>query len=148
MFGSNIKGMEWNYFITILLLDPYFKINCWIYRDILGVIVKKFIKFNFIASYFFQFLRTKIWDFKRIKKSKSMFGNCFFPLFSVFKNNFLFLKLKNLFGNSKWAENKNCFQNSICEGNWKHAKGCFQFLIFKSQWKHAFNLINLSYLMS
>ena len=48
---------------------------------------------------------------------KGMFGNCFFPLFYVFKNNFLFLKLKNLFGNSKWAENKNCFQNSICERN-------------------------------
>ena len=50
-------------------------------------------------------------------KNKGMFGNCFFPLFSVFKNNFLFLKLKNLFGNSKWVENRNCFQNSICEGN-------------------------------
>ena len=48
---------------------------------------------------------------------EGMFGNCFFPLFSIFKNNFLFLRLKNLFGNSKWAENKNCFQNSICEGN-------------------------------
>ena len=77
-----------------------------------------------------------------------MFGNCFFLLFSIFKNNFLFLRLKNLFGNSKRAENKNCFQNSICEGNWKHVKGCFQFLIFKSQWKHAFNLMNLSHLMS
>ena len=52
-----------------------------------------------------------------IIKNKGMFGNCFFPLFFVFKNNFLFLRLKNLFGNSKWAENKNCFQNSICEGN-------------------------------
>ena len=49
--------------------------------------------------------------------TKGMFGNCFFPLFSVFKNNFLFLRLKNLFDNSKLAENKNCFQNSICEGN-------------------------------
>ena len=39
---------------------------------------------------------------------KGMFGNCFFSLFSVFKNNFLFLRLKNLFGNSKWTENKNC----------------------------------------
>ena len=48
---------------------------------------------------------------------KGIFGNCFFPLFSVFKNNFLFLRPKNLFGNSKWAENKNCFQNSIYEGN-------------------------------
>ena len=51
------------------------------------------------------------------KKTKGMFGNCLFPLFYVFKNNFLFLRLKNLFGKSKWAENKNCFQNSICEGN-------------------------------
>ena len=41
--------------------------------------------------------------------SKAMFGNFFFPLFFIFKNNFLFLRLKNLFGNSKWTENKNCF---------------------------------------
>ena len=47
----------------------------------------------------------------------STFDNCFFPLFSVFKNNFLFLKLKNLFGNPKWLENKNYSQNLICEGN-------------------------------
>ena len=32
--------MELNHFITILLLDPYFKINCWIYSGILGVLVK------------------------------------------------------------------------------------------------------------
>ena len=51
------------------------------------------------------------------KKPTGVFGNCFFPLFSVFKNNFLFLRLKNLFSNSKWTENKNCFQNSICERN-------------------------------
>ena len=51
------------------------------------------------------------------KKTKDMFSSCFFPLFSVFKNNFLFLRLKNLFGNPKWTENKNCSQNSICEGN-------------------------------
>ena len=38
-----------------------------------------------------------------------MFGNCFFPLFSILKNNFLFFRLKNLFGNSKWIENKNFF---------------------------------------
>ena len=54
---------------------------------------------------------------KEKKELKGMFGNCFLSLFSVFKNNFLFLRLKNLFGNSKLAENKNCFQNSICEGN-------------------------------
>ena len=33
-----------------------------------------------------------------------MSGNYFLPLFSVFKNNFLFLKLKNLFGNPKWIK--------------------------------------------
>ena len=27
--------------MTILLLDPYFKIKGWIYRDILGVLVKE-----------------------------------------------------------------------------------------------------------
>ena len=26
--------------MTILLLNPYFKINGWIYRDILGVLIK------------------------------------------------------------------------------------------------------------
>ena len=35
-----------------------------------------------------------------------MFGNYFISLFYVSKNNFLFLKLKNLFGNPKWTENK------------------------------------------
>ena len=33
--------MEWNHFTTILLLDPYFKIKGWIYRGILGVLIKK-----------------------------------------------------------------------------------------------------------
>ena len=32
--------MEWDHFITILLLDFYFKINGWIYRGILRVLVK------------------------------------------------------------------------------------------------------------
>ena len=45
---SNMEGIEWNHFITILLLDPYFKINSWIYSGILRVLVKKIIKFNFI----------------------------------------------------------------------------------------------------
>ena len=34
-----------------------------------------------------------------VLNTKGMFGNCFSPLFSIFKNNFLFLRLKNLFGN-------------------------------------------------
>ena len=46
-----------------------------------------------------------------------MFGNYFFPLFFVSKNNFLYLRLKNLFDNPKWTENKNRSQNSICEEN-------------------------------
>ena len=71
--------------------------------------------------------------YQTMKNTRDMFGNCFFLLFSVFKNNFLFLKLKNLFDNPKWTKNKNYYHNSIYEGNWKHAKGCFQFLIFKSQ---------------
>ena len=41
MFGSNIEGIELNHFMIILLLDPYFKIKSWIYRGILGVLVKK-----------------------------------------------------------------------------------------------------------
>ena len=36
-----MERMEWNHFMTILLLDPYFKINGSIDRDILGVLVKK-----------------------------------------------------------------------------------------------------------
>ena len=46
-----------------------------------------------------------------------MFGNCFSSLFSVYKNNFLFLRLKILFGDPKWTKNKNYSQNSICEEN-------------------------------
>jgi len=45
---------------------------------------------------------TKHMEKRKTKENKSkeirdMFGNCFFPLFFVFKNNFLFLRLKNLF---------------------------------------------------
>ena len=36
--------------MTILLLDYFFKKNDWIYKYILGVLVKKFIKSNFILS--------------------------------------------------------------------------------------------------
>ena len=35
------RGNGTESFLTILLLDPYFKIKSWIYRDILGVSVKK-----------------------------------------------------------------------------------------------------------
>ena len=62
--------------------------------------------FSCVFSFSFLGVIFLFWEYK------GMFGNYFFPLFSVFKNNFLFLRLKNLFGNSKWVENKNCFQNS------------------------------------
>ena len=36
---------------------------------------------------------------KNCQNIKGMFGNYFFPLFSVSKNNFLLLRQKNLFSN-------------------------------------------------
>ena len=39
LFESNIEKMEWIHFMTILLLDHYFKIKGWISRDILGVLI-------------------------------------------------------------------------------------------------------------
>ena len=39
LFESNIEGMEWNHFMTILL-DSYFKIKGWIYRGILRLLIK------------------------------------------------------------------------------------------------------------
>ena len=36
-----MKCMEWNHFMTILLLNSYFKIKGSIYMDILGVLAKK-----------------------------------------------------------------------------------------------------------
>ena len=59
LFGSSIEGNEWNHFMTILLLDFYFKINGWVYGCILRVLVKKFIKSNFIPSHFSQFWGNK-----------------------------------------------------------------------------------------
>ena len=67
LFRSNIEEMEWNHFITILLLDPYFKINDWIYRGIFGVLIKKIIKSNFIPP---NFGGIKIWGFKKIKNNE------------------------------------------------------------------------------
>ena len=32
--------MEWNHVMIILLLDSYFRINGWIYKGILGILVK------------------------------------------------------------------------------------------------------------
>ena len=41
LFGSNMEEMEWNHFMTILLLDPYFKIKSWIHMSILGILEEK-----------------------------------------------------------------------------------------------------------
>ena len=51
---------------------------------------------------FWYLVAKKMQKKKKTKKQKNkniIFGNCFFPQFSVFKNNFLFSKAKNLFGN-------------------------------------------------
>ena len=66
LFGSNIERMEWNHFMTILLLDSYFKIKGWIYKGILEVLVKKNIKSNFILSNSSQFQEE--WKFKILRK--------------------------------------------------------------------------------
>ena len=52
-------GIKCNHLLIILLLDPYFKINGWVYGGILRVLVKKFIKSNFIPSHFSQFWGNK-----------------------------------------------------------------------------------------
>ena len=61
-----MKGIEWNYFMIILLLDIYFKIKCWIYRGILGALVKKLlnlISFPLIPSNF-----GEKWKFEVLRK--------------------------------------------------------------------------------
>ena len=51
------------------------------------------------------------------KKNKSMISNCFFFLIFLilcFKNNFLFLKLKNLFGTTQnWQKTKIVFKTQF-----------------------------------
>ena len=77
--GSGINGMKLNHFMTILLLNPYFKIKCWIYRGILEFLVK--ISLNLILfphtpapPTFLPISRgMKIWDFKGIEKNEYSF---------------------------------------------------------------------------
>ena len=66
--------------IVILLLDPYFKINDWIYRGIFGILVKKVIKSNFISSNSFQFQGE--WKFEVLKEYKWM-SVPFYPFYSL-----------------------------------------------------------------
>ena len=65
----NIERMEWNHFIIILLLDPYFKIKGWIY-EYFGSFSKKFIKSNFIPSHFSKFQEE--WKFEVLRKYSGM----------------------------------------------------------------------------
>ena len=62
--------MKWNQFITILLLDPYFKINGWIYRGILGVLVKNSLNQIPFLPIPPNFGRMKIWGFKGIERNE------------------------------------------------------------------------------
>ena len=62
--------MKWNYFMTILLLDPYFKIKCWIYRGILGVLVKNSLNLIQFSPNLPISEEMKIWGFKGIEKSE------------------------------------------------------------------------------
>ena len=52
-----MEEMELNHFMKILLLNSYFKIKDWIYRSILGVLIKKFIKSYFILGSIWEFIR-------------------------------------------------------------------------------------------
>ena len=92
MFGSNIEGIELNHFMIILLLDPYFKIKSWIYRGILGVLVKKLL--NLIS-----FLPiSEEWKFEVLKMSIPSYSFHSLPLKLPNKGmsfSFSLLKLSN-----------------------------------------------------
>ena len=56
--------------MTILLLGPYFKINGWIYRGILGVLVKNSLNQISFVPIPANFKGMKIWIFKRIERNE------------------------------------------------------------------------------
>ena len=65
--------------MTILLLDPYFKINGWIYRGILEVSVKKSLNLILFPSIPPNFEGMKIWGLKGIGKNECSFLPIPFP---------------------------------------------------------------------
>ena len=69
LFGSNMEGMKLNHFMTIILLDPSFKIKGWIYGDILGILVKKSLNLISFPRILSNFGGMKIWSCKRIEKN-------------------------------------------------------------------------------
>ena len=58
-----------NHFKTTLLLDPYFKINDWIYSDILGVLVNNSLNLTSFHQIPPNLTKMKIWDFEIIEKN-------------------------------------------------------------------------------
>ena len=60
--------MEW--FYDNILLDFYFKIKGWIYRGILGVLVKKSLNLISFIPIPPNFGRMKIWGFKGIERNE------------------------------------------------------------------------------
>ena len=74
-------------------------------------------------SFCFLFSKTCFWK----EKKNLVFFNCFLALSSISKNNFLFLRLKNLFGNPKWIENKNCSQTQFVKETKNMQNAVFSF---------------------
>ena len=68
-----MEEIEWNHFMTILQLDPYFKINGWMYRDILGVLVKYSLNLILLPPIPSNFGGMKIWGFKGIERNECSF---------------------------------------------------------------------------
>ena len=61
------------------------------------------------------------------KDNYGMFGKCFFSLFSVFKNNFLFLRLKNLFGNQNGQKAKTIIKTQFVKETKNMQNAVFSF---------------------
>ena len=63
------------------------------------------------------------------KKTTDMFGNCFFPLFSVFKNNFLFFKLKTCLVTQNGQKTKTVFKIQFVKETENMQKVVFSFYL-------------------
>ena len=63
LFGSNREGKECCHFMIILLLDPHFKINDWIYKGILRDLVKNLLNLISFPSIHPNFKGMKNWGF-------------------------------------------------------------------------------------
>ena len=61
------------------------------------------------------------------KDNYGMFGKCFFSLFFVFKNNFLFLRLKNLFGNQNGQKTKTILKTQFVKETKNMQNAVFSF---------------------